>query len=75
MKLSLDREYFQVEVGPWFFTIWFTPRVWGFEHHKEETCCKFWLLAGPLELSRMWLDSDVYPFPMEDEDESKHPTQ
>lgn len=53
-------------LGSWCFSIYWNPRVWGLRFHWCEPCCKFWLLAGPVEVNRIWNDDDVYPW--EDEE-------
>lgn len=46
----------------WFVSVYFNPRRWNFGFHRNAQCCKFWLLIGPFEINRVWLDSDTYPF-------------
>ena len=54
--------YFYLEVGNWFFSIFFNPKVWAIDWHRKAPCCKFWVVIGPFEINRIWTDTDDYPF-------------
>ena len=72
MRISGDRSHIYLEFNKWFFSIYFHPRVWGIDYHRNAVCCKFWLIVGPFEINRIWANEDEYPFKFEDEDENLH---
>lgn len=59
----IRRNGFGVEpVKYWYLYFYWNPRVWGFDFHRNQPCCKWWLCVGPFEINRVWSDEDVYHF-------------
>lgn len=48
-----------LNIGSWWFSLYFDPRVWGFEYHQNYGCCKVWLLVGPFEINREYHEDEI----------------
>lgn len=68
MTFEHEKGWAQLVWGAWYLTIFFHPRSWALDYHRNAPCCKWWLLIGPFELNRVWTDEDDYPFNDEDDD-------
>ena len=68
MSLHLCRSCAYVKLKNWYFSVYFNPKVWAIDWHRNTECCKFWAIIGPFEINRVWTDRDVYPFQFEEEE-------
>ena len=60
--MRADKDCLSVHLGQWYLSVYWDPRRWGIEFHRNAQCCRWWLLVGPFEINRVWsaYDEDIY---------------